>query len=171
MNNLQKLEHTMNVFSKRILPAYIFSKNPETFLEWQGNICKQTAILSKFVIEHYLGDEYKIEAWEGFFEHKDLGSYNHCWNYLIHNTDPDKNIICDFTSTITYMNYCKDNDPSNQLKTPNNAVVRHEQKTTMIGSQEIDIDEELSQREFYTCLSGQEIKEDLIHILKYTKLW
>ena len=161
----------MNVFSKRILPAYLFNKNPEAFLQWQGNICKQTAILSTFIIKHYLKDEYKIEAWEGFFEHKQVGSYNHCWNYLIHKTDPKKNIICDFTSTITYMDYDENNDPSTHIRNWPDAVVKHQENITMVGSQEIDIETEYAGLEFYTHLRGDEIKEELIHIMKYAKLW
>lgn len=172
MNKLQELEHILNVFSKRILPAYLFQANPKKFLEWQGNICKQSAILSSKIIKRYLGDEYvKVEAWEGFFEHDLLGDYNHCWNYIIHKNDPKKNIICDMTSTITYMNYCDQNDPTLHIESSRKAVVRQEHFVKMIGSQEIDIDSEFSSPEFYTGLVGEDLMEDLTEILKYAKLW
>ena len=76
-NKFEKLEHIMNVFCKRILPGMLFSINPELFLKWQGNMCKQAAILGAFIIEHHMPDDYvKVEAWEGFFEHNKLGG--HC---------------------------------------------------------------------------------------------
>ena len=172
MNNLEKLEHIMNVFSKRILPAYLFQNNPELFLQWQGNICKQSAILGAVIIEHYLPEDYvKVEAWEGFFEHKQLGSYNHCWNYIIHKDDPKKNIICDFTSTISYMDYCEHNDPTLHIQSSPNAVVKHENNIQMIGCQEIDIESNLKEAEFYTGAKGEDLIEELTILLKYAKLW
>lgn len=172
MNNLEKLEHIMNVFSKRILPAYLFQNNPELFLQWQGNICKQAAILGAVIIEHYMPDEYiKVEAWEGFFEHKQLGSYNHCWNYIIHKDDPKKNIICDFTSTISYMSYCEHNDPTLHIQSNPNAVVRHENNIQLIGYEEINVESNLKEGEYYTGLKGEEIIPELIQLLKYAKLW
>lgn len=169
MNKLEKLEHVLNVFSKRFLPGFFFNHNPEVFLKWQGNICKQSALLSVFIIKNYLGDEYEIQAWEGFFEHESLGSYNHCWNYLVHKDDPKKNIICDFTSTISYMDYCTDNDPTLHLDHGQNAVVKS--KIEMVGMQQIDIEKELASPEFYTGDSSQDIIEELKSYLKYAKLW
>lgn len=169
MNNLEKLEHILNVFSKRLLPAYLFNKNPKLFLQWQGNICRQSALLSVFIIKHFLKDEYEVQAWEGFFEHEKLGSYNHCWNYLIHKDDPQKNIICDFTSTISYMDYCEHNDPTLHIGGGGNAVIKH--KIDMIGMQQIDIEKELSSPEFYTGEESEDIIEELKAYLMYAKLW
>lgn len=170
MNNLEKLEHILNVFSKRILPAYLFYSSPNTFLEWQGNICKQAAILSIPIIERYVGDDYtEIQAWEGFFEHEKLGSYNHCWNYLIHKSDPELNIICDFTSTISYMNYCKENDPTLHIGGSTNQVVKS--KIDMIGMQQIDVQKEIQSPEFYTGNNHDIIQEELVILLRKAKLW
>lgn len=172
MNNLEKLEHILNVFNKRILPAYLFYNNQETFLKWQGNICKQSAVLSAFIIKHYMGEDYvKVEAWEGFFEHKQLGEYNHCWNYIIHKDDPKKNIICDFTSTITYMDYCEHNDPTLHIKSSPDAVVKHEDNIQMIGFQEINIEANLKESEFYTSAKGEELETELKTLLKFARLW
>lgn len=169
MNKIERLEHILNVFSKRILPGFFFNRNPKAFLQWQGNICKQSALLSVFIIKHYLGDEYEVQAWEGFFEHEKLGSYNHCWNYLIHKSDPELNIICDFTSTISYMDYCKENDPTLHIGGSGSSVVKH--KIEMVGMQQIDIESELGQPEFYTGMESEEIIEELQAYLEYAKLW
>jgi hypothetical protein len=169
MNNIEKLEHTLNVFAKRILPAFFFNQNPELFLKWQGNICKQSALLSVFIIKHYLGDDYTVQAWEGFFEHEKLGSYNHCWNYLVHKSDPELNIICDFTSTISYMDYCKENDPTLHIGGTGSAVVKH--KIDMIGMQELNIEENLAQPEYFTSRSGEDLIEELKDFLRFAKLW
>lgn len=169
LNKFEKLEHILQVFTKRVLPSYLFVKSPEKFMQWQGNICKQAALLNVFIIEHILGDEYEVKAFEGFFEHEKLGSYNHCWNYLVHKTDPEKNIICDFTSTISYMNYCTENDPTLHIKSNDKAVVKS--KIDMIGYEEIDIKKETSQPEFYTNQSVEEITEELVYMLTTMKLW
>jgi hypothetical protein len=169
MNKLEKLEHILNVFSKRLLPAFFFNHNPELFLKWQGNICKQSALLSVFIIKHYLGDEYTVQAWEGFFENDKLGSYNHCWNYLVHKDDPKLNIICDFTSTISYMDYCEHNDPTLHLGGSTSAVVKH--KIDMVGMQEINIEEELSQPEYFTSERSDALIEELRTWLRVAKLW
>src|SRR5688572_9882818 len=99
MNQLEKLEHTLAVFTKKILPGLLFASNPKLFLQWQGNFCKQAAILNSFIIEEQMPDDYvEVQAWEGHFDSETEGSYNHCWNYIIHKDDPKKNIICDFSS-------------------------------------------------------------------------
>lgn len=169
LTNLEQLEHVLNVFSKRLLPAFLFVAGPQTFIKWQGNICKQTALMNVFIINHFLGDEYKVEAWEGFFEHEKLGSYNHCWNYLVHKDDPKKNIICDFTSTISYMNYSEENDPMLHLVADERAVVQH--KTNLIAMEELNIEEHLDQPELFTGLTGRELEQELTHLLKMSKLW
>lgn len=168
---LEKLEHVMNVFSKRVLPGYLFGANPELYLKWQGNICKQTAVLGTFVIKKFIenSDYVKIEAWEGFFNHEKLGDYNHCWNYIVHKDDPSKNIICDFTSTISYMHYCDKNDPTLHISPDNRSVVQS--KVQMIGCQEIDYEEELKSPEFYTERTGKELIDELTQILNYANLW
>jgi hypothetical protein len=157
------------VFGKRILPAFLFNANPELFLKWQGNICKQSALLSVFIIKNYLGDEYEVQAWEGFFEHEKLGSYNHCWNYVVHRSDPSLNFICDFTSTISYMDYCTENDPTLHIGGGQAAVVKN--KIEMVGMQQIDIEKELSQPEYYTGMTGDELEQQLKSLLQFAKLW
>lgn len=170
LDKFEKLEHVLQVFNKRILPAYFFMVDPDKFMHWQGNICKQAALLNIFVIKHFLGDEYKVKAYEGFFEHEKLGSYNHCWNYLEHESgDWGKNIICDFTSTITYMNYCDENDPSLHIMANDKAVVKS--KIEMRGYESINIKDQLSQPEFYSGLTGDELEMILTNILKQMKLW
>lgn len=169
MTKLEKLEFVLNVFSKRLLPAVLCIENPIKFAQWQGNMCKQAALLSVFIIEHYVGDEYTVEAYEGFFEHEDLGSYNHCWNYLVHHSDPKKNVICDFTSTITYMDYCEHNDPMLHIRKNPQSVV--EKQIKMIGHQQINIDKELAQNEFYTGCTGDELKLIFSRMLRTAKLW
>ena len=169
-NKLEKLEHIMNVFGKRILPGFLFMSNPDKFLEWQGNICKQAAIMGSFVIENHLPDDYvEVQAWEGFFEHEKLGSYNHCWNYIIHKDDPKLNIICDFTSTISYFDYCEHNDPTLHIASSPKAVVNH--KITMVGMQQLDIKKEFEGPEYYTNLYEGDIKEVLTTLLQTAKLW
>lgn len=169
LNKLEKLEHVLNVFCNRVLPGYLFTVNPEKFLKWQGNICKQAALLNTFIIKNYLGDEYEIQAWEGFFEHEVLGDYNHCWNYLVHKSDPRLNIICDYTSTITYMDYCKENDPTLHIGGNQASVVKH--KINLVGMQQIDIEKEMSQPEYFTGAKGDQLIPELKKLLKYAKLW
>lgn len=170
LNELETLEHIMQVFGKRILPGLLFSANHDLFLKWQGNICKQAAIIGSFIIKYHLPKGYvKVEAWEGFFHHEKLGDYNHCWNYIIHEKDPKKNIICDFTSTISYFNYCADNDPTLHIGGSSSAVVKH--KIEMIGSQELDIEKEFEGPEFYTEATGDEIKQTVMSLLQHAKLW
>jgi hypothetical protein len=148
----------------------LFAVNPELFLKWQGNICKQAAVLGSFIIKHHLPDDYvKVEAWEGFFEHEKLGSYNHCWNYIIHKDDPKLNIICDFTSTISYFDYCEHNDPTLHITGSEKSVVKH--KIDMIGLQEIDIEEEFKGPEYYTKETGDVIKREIMGLLQTAKLW
>ncbi len=170
LNQLESLEHIMNVFGKRILPGLLFSANPELFLEWQGNICKQTAILGSYVIKQHLPEDYiEVQAWEGFFEHEKLGAYNHCWNYLIHKDDPRKNIICDFTSTISYFDYCSQNDPTLHLTT--NMASVNKCKIDMIALEQLDINKEFIGPEFYTEGTEQELKNTIKNCLKRAKLW
>lgn len=170
LNKLETLEFIMQVFGKRILPGLLFSSNHELFLKWQGNICKQAAVIGSFVIQNHLPEGYvKVEAWEGFFNHEKLGDYNHCWNYIIHESDPKLNIICDFTSTISYFDYCEHNDPTLHIGGTQNAVVKH--KIELTGMQEIDIEKEFSQPEFYTGASGEEIKRATMSLLQQAKLW
>ena len=169
MTKLEDLEHVLQVFCKRLLPAYICSTNPKKFIQWQGNICKQAALMSIFIIEHMVGDEYTVEAYEGFFEHEKMGAYNHCWNYLRHHTDTSKNIICDITSTISYMDYCEHNDPMLHLQNRSNAVVQD--KIKLIGWEQINIEKEMSQAEYYTQLIGPELEQELKQLLKFARLW
>lgn len=169
MKQIEKLEFALNVFCKRILPAYFFAKNPAEFLKWQGNICKQAALLSVPVIKHFIGDEYTVEAYEGFFE-SPLGQYNHCWNYLVNNDDKTKNIICDFTSTINYFEYCTENDPTLHLHSNEMQVVKPN-KISLFSVDKIDIAEQMSQNEYFTGQSSNEIIDETTNLLKLAKLW
>lgn len=162
----------MNVLCKRILPGIFMNYDSEKFLEWQGNMCKQAAVVGSYVIQEHLPDDYvKVEAWEGFFNDTRLGDYNHCWNYIIHKDDPKKNIICDFTSTISYMNYCSENDPTLHIVSNLAAVNKAENFVTMIGATEINVEEEFKQPEFYTGLLGDAMKLGVTQLLKEAKLW
>lgn len=171
MNKVEKLEHILAVFSKKILPGLLFASNPELFLEWQGNFCKQAAILNHFIIENHLPEDYvKVEAWEGFFESETQGSYNHCWNYIIHKDDSQKNIICDFTSTIqNYFDFCPYNDPT--LHIGGNTLRVNKPKIDMIMSELLNLEEQFDGNELYTGASEDEIKQVVVNLLKKAKLW
>lgn len=171
MDNLAALEHTLNVFNKRLFPGLLFCSSPEKFSQWQGNHCKQSAILNSFIIEHFVGNDYKITAWEGFFTNigivKDV--YNHCWNYLEHKTNPELNIIADFTNTITYMCYGENNPtyfvPNLQYK----SVVKD--NPILLNKVELDIPFHLKQNEFYTGMTGIQLQAIIKNLLIQSKLW
>lgn len=167
---IEKTEFTLNIFCKRILPGYLFLKNPELFLKWQGNICKQAALLNTFVINHFVGDDYTVEAYEGFFE-SELGQYNHCWNYLVHKTNPEKNIICDFTSTINYFDYCAQNNPIAHIPINSNSVVNNNDNISLFSFEKLDINKLLEEKEYFTGLSSAQIISDLTKLLQIAKLW
>lgn len=169
MNKLEQLELTLNVVNKRLLPAYLSQFAMKKCLEWQFNCCKQACIVNVPIIKHFLEDEYKIECWEGFFNNDSInGDYNHCWNYLIHKEDIEKNIICDFTSTISYMNY-GENDPTKHMLNHPNSV--NKSNFTLIGMEQLDYEDHISNEEFYTGLKGYSINTDIEELLKIMRLW
>jgi len=171
MNQLEKLEHILAVFTKKILPGLLFASNPKLFLQWQGNFCKQAAILNSFIIEERMPDDYvKVQAWEGHFDSDLEGSYNHCWNYIIHKDDPKKNIICDFSSTIqNYFDYCEHNDPTKHMRLTERVNVR---KIDLIMSEQLDPEKEFSSGpELYTGADGDTIKNEVITLLEMANLW
>lgn len=172
MNKLEMLEHQLAVFTKKILPGLLFASNPKLFLQWQGNFCKQAAILNHFIIQEQMPPDYvEVQAWEGFFESELEGSYNHCWNYIIHKDDPKKNIICDFSSTINnYFEYCEDNDPTLHMALLHNARV-NKRTIHMIMSEQLDPEKEFSGPELYTGADGDSIKQEVVTLMQLAKLW
>lgn len=163
---LFKLEHILNVLNKRFIPAIIYQYNPGLFLQWQGNHCKQSCIINKFIIDELTNGDFTTQCWEGFFEIEDM-QYNHCWNYMIDNK-LQKNIICDFTSTITYMKY-GENDPSLYVKSQKNDV--NQNKINLIGIQEINYEDYINQKEYYTGLYGNDLNNIFKNMLIKSKLW
>lgn len=170
MDNLKKLEYVLNVVNKRLIPAYLSQFAMRKLLDFQFNHCKQSVIINKEIIEHFVGDQYEVKCYEGFFNSSDFEEdYNHCWNYLISKDgNTEKNIICDFTSTITYMCY-GENDPTLYLNSNNNSVNKY--KTTLTGYEELNYEEHINEIEFYTGLKGESLNLDIQHLLKMMNLW
>ena len=165
------LEHTLAVFTKKILPGLLFTSNPKLFLQWQGNFCKQAAYLNYFIIKEKMPPDYvEVQAWEGHFDSNTEGAYNHCWNYIIHKDDPKKNIICDFSSTIqNYFDFCEHNDPTLHMRLTDRANPR---KIDLIFLEQLDPEKEFNEGpELYTGASGDEMKEEIKTLLQMAKLW
>lgn len=178
MNKLEKLDFILNILCKRYIPAYLYSKNPDLFLKWQGNCCKQCSIISSYYADIILENEYIIQSWEGIFINNQNIQYNHCWNYFIHRPSINighgfNNIICDFTSSINYMNFGP-NNPEIHIKSmlnnqfENNTVNNFNIK--IIKSEKIDWKTMLLENEYYTGLKGSEIIKDLDLMLQKSNL-
>lgn len=76
----------------------IETANPEAYLKWNRNTCRQSAVFGCHFLNKLL-PEYEWTAWDGNFEDVYLGrkvKYNHAWIYGSHKTR-DKHLLVDLS--------------------------------------------------------------------------
>jgi len=87
--NRAKLNDALMLLGKRIIPCYLYEKNPVEMRKWQFNCCMQTAMtvawFMKMQQEHDPSLRGKIHMFEGEFKapaHLKGDTYNHAWVFV-----------------------------------------------------------------------------------------
>lgn len=142
------------------LNFYLQTHNPEEYAIWQGNCCRQTAILGAMVLKVAL-PEYKWTAWDGDFDDVLMGkrvAYNHAWIFGI-NKKTGRALLVDLarlhkerlfvlTRTNAY--------PHNHPEYKNQVEIRRVQ---------LDLQESMKGTEYYTGLPSKQVLADVTSIM------
>jgi hypothetical protein len=83
---MDTIESVKDKMYSRFIPLLHYllkAANPLLYYQWQGNCCRQTAIIGCYILDKLLPD-YEWEAWDGEFDdivYNKQVHYNHAWIY------------------------------------------------------------------------------------------
>jgi len=142
------------------LNYYLEVHNPKEYALWQGNCCRQTAILGAMVLKVAL-PEYKWSAWDGDFSDILFGKrveYNHAWIYGI-NQQTGRALLVDLARLHKERLF---------ISTRANAYPHDhpEYKDQVeLNRERLDLDESMKGTEYYTGLPSQQVLADVTSIM------
>jgi hypothetical protein len=161
--NLEKIKNFMLTEVGPVIKNYFEEANPALMEMWQGNCCRQTAI----VIANMLNDsleqsKFKVFAFEGEFEDFFRGrkvQYNHCWVFVKNIADKEKSLFIDVART---------HKPNivmfkKNWEYPKNMLGYLDQKT--LSLEKIDYENEVLMDEYFTGIPGIYSYKDICNVL------
>lgn len=153
-------EEVKRIMEERFIPAlhdFLERSNPSEYKKWQGNACRQTAVLAVPILEALL-PEYKWTAWDGDFEDIVYGqkrTYNHAWVYGV-NRKEGRRLLVDLSRI--------HHERLFMLVSSNKYPKDHPSYVNMVElrRQPLDVQEKLGEVEYYSRKPGRAILEYLI---------
>jgi hypothetical protein len=163
--DLFKVSHFFKLLGSRIIPTVLYNYNDKsrnTFIDWQGNACIQTAFLTYYYLSIFLLNHKMVKnlglcnmyIYEGQFQEGNL-KYNHAWVYAKENIVNDEipfNFLVDVarvTNTNLFVaGYNVEPDPTRIVS-----------NYTLLSFNQLKYHDLHNQPEFYTGLKGSEFIE------------
>lgn len=146
-----------------VIKSYYEGINPELMAHWQGNCCKQTAVIIANMLNDSLDKEhFKVFAFEGIFEDFFNGkkvSYNHCWVFVKNTKNSEKSLFIDVART---------HKPNivmfkKNWEYPKKMLGYLDQKT--ISFEKIDYESDILMDEYFTGIPGTYSYKDICNVL------
>lgn len=165
---IDREQFVKDFMNERFIPALADTFNrasPEKFEYFGGNFCRQSAIIGTVFLQDLL-PEYEWVAWEGEFDDIVLGDrrqYEHAWIYGKNRISDKRRILVDLTRKHQERLFII----SRKNAYPNN----HPEylHTKIITKKQIDIQDALQTREFYTNLTGERLVQKIARVTNVDK--
>ncbi len=140
-----------------VLHRTLENGNREKYATWNGNACRQSAILGVKILEILL-PEYEWLVYDGQFQDIVLGNqckYNHAWIFGVHKEE-DRKLLVDLARKYQEQLF---------IVTERNSYPSwHEEykDTIILRSEEMDVEKRLREKEFYTGIYGYRLLKIII---------
>lgn len=146
----------MQQLKEKVIPALrsiLRESNPEMYAKWQGNCCRQCALVTAWWLTTQMSeyDHYEWQMWEGLFYGRWSGAmitFDHSW---VFGHNPNFGYVLDLSV------------PDDQIDIPVSENVRpwgnsrRVSNVTQIFCVRTDWQAEMNQREIFTQLTGHEL--------------
>ena len=163
---LNEKEKLVKDFMQRRFTPYIDDlfrrRNPDVYAMYQGNFCRQAAVFGSKILEELL-PEYTWSAWEANFDdivNSRKRNYEHAWIYGKHKHS-NKGLLVDLSRNYRERLFIAVESNQYPKDHPEYKYMAERHRT------EIDINEKMTELEFYTTLPSERL---LLKIKKATKI-
>lgn len=159
MTEIELLERQMQEIFKPSLKQVLFLANPTEFERWQGNHCRQSALIGAYVLNR-LAPQYKWAVWDGEFDDIIYGKpyrYRHAWIYG-ESLNGDKDIFVDLSRQhhqCLFVEVTENKYPDGYGYDDMKELKR----------EQIDWQNFIAQPEYYTNVSGEVLGNEMLQVI------
>ncbi len=154
----QRVKVVMENLFVPALHAVLRESNPVMYDQWQGNACRQTAVLGSVYLKYALPN-YTWTAWDGEFKDVVLGKevrYNHAWIFG-RNRQDNKRILADLSRQHHERLFIPVDSNKYPKDHPEYLHMQELERTL------IDVPEHMQEVEFYSQLPSSKLYEKVIN--------